>query len=355
MHGNLRTYQRYAIVLGLVSGVMAIVLVFTLYLVIKRPLNRLIGIFAEVENGKLDVNLATRKNDEFGFLLHAFGNMLDRLKHMIDRVCIQDINLKRSELKQLQAQINPHFLYNTFNILTQSIKRYDQETALQMSRYLAEYFNYMTKNNTEDELLGKEFVFAETYLQIQKIRFKDRIDIQFHMIGEDHREIRVPRMILQPLVENAYKHGLDNLSSGGILRVDWTAYEDRLSISVFDNGKCCSAVQALGKLGTRPSIMRRKRSGMANSRITSSKRKRIPSFWRPSVLPSAPLAMKSKSMTWSGIHGKTSRWRYPCSARSCLKDSPRMHLWTQEDSMESSVSSDWPSRRKSRLSCSWVQ
>lgn len=239
--GNLRTYQRYAIVLGLVSGVMAIVLVFALFLVIKRPLNRLIGIFAEVENGNLDVNLATRKNDEFGFLLHAFGNMLDRLKHMIDRVYIQDINLKRSELKQLQAQINPHFLYNTFNILTQSIKRYDQETALQMSRYLAEYFNYMTKNNTEDELLGKEFVFAETYLQIQKIRFKDRIDIQFHMIGDAYREIMVPRMILQPLVENAYKHGLDNLSSGGIIRVDWTAYEDRLSISVFDNGKGVSA------------------------------------------------------------------------------------------------------------------
>lgn len=239
--GNLKRFTAFVWALAAIAVVMILSLVINLYRMVKKPLEILTYVFGKVEQGSLEVDTMYESNNEFGELMHSFNAMVSRLKDSISQIYIKNTNLKIAQYKQLQAQIGPHFLYNSFNILTHSICRGKNDIALLMAKSLSKYFMYITQNNTDLDTLKNEFDFASTYIDIQKIRFGERISIDFNMIDAQNASIPVPRIIIQPLIENAYKYAFSNIDGGGELKVYWQESDGVLKITVEDNGPGVSA------------------------------------------------------------------------------------------------------------------
>ena len=140
-----------------------------------------------------------------------------------------------SELTALKAQLNPHFLYNTFNTISASVPP-EQENTREMIANLSDLFRYQLRASKTDLVpLHEEFSFVANYLTLEKARFADRLEIELHM-PDDTRNLKVPPMILQPLVENAIRHGIAHQIRGGKVWVRARKKPDGLHLEVGDTG-----------------------------------------------------------------------------------------------------------------------
>jgi two-component system sensor histidine kinase YesM len=158
------------------------------------------------------------------------------LNRVIQHEYLQEILVKRAELKQLQAQINPHFLYNSFFILYTMTRRGEYGMLEKFELQLGDYYQFLTRNTSDEVTLAKEVNHARTYCEIQALRFSNRITIDFGELPEEYADMQVPRLILQPIIENAFVHGLEMKEEGGRLFVGFTAEGAFLRISIQDNG-----------------------------------------------------------------------------------------------------------------------
>lgn len=235
--GSLRHYQIWVWLLSAVSVVIIVTFSYLIYRLIHKPLRQLLKQFRRVEEGHLEADYAYNKQDEFSYLNRGFQAMVGNLKQLIDETFVQKIQLQKSELKQLQTQINPHFLYNSFYILRNAIRGGDYETADKMSLHLGDYFQYVTRNDQDEVPLRFEYEHALSYVAIQDIRFSHRITTSFDPIPEEVAALKVPRLILQPLIENAYKHGFNETLEGGRLDIEWRISKLEVIVTVEDNGK----------------------------------------------------------------------------------------------------------------------
>ncbi|WP_139991472.1 sensor histidine kinase [Paenibacillus paridis] len=204
---------------------------------INKPLVKIVRAFKRVEEGNLDLNIRHHKDDEFGFLYERFNEMLVNLQISIDEVYNQQIHRQNAELKQLQSQINPHFLYNCLFSIIRLIKMQKEDEAVQFTNQLAKYFQFITRNTRDTVPLENEAAHARNYVMLQLTRFSDRVTIDFGDIPEKLKPISVPRLIIQPLVENAFVHGLENVTEGGLLRVSFAEEKGKAIIVVEDNGE----------------------------------------------------------------------------------------------------------------------
>lgn len=230
---------RYRTWLWIVTALTAVlVLVFTMLVkrIFIKPLDTLMDGFAQVEQGDLAIKLEYRKEDAFGHLYKRFNAMCQRLSALIEQVYEQKIRAQKAELKQLQYQINPHFLYNSLFILYRMAKMNDIEGILKLSQHLGGYYQFVTKSASDEVTLCAEVQHARDYVQIQLIRYANRIAVDFPELPQELTGMMVPRLILQPLIENSYNHGLGSKLSGGILRIRIERDEEGLLISVEDNG-----------------------------------------------------------------------------------------------------------------------
>ena len=122
--------------------------------------------------------------------------------------------VQRAELKQLQSQINPHFLYNSFFILHSMAKVGDLERIEEFTLMIGEYFRFITRNGEDFVALEDETRHSRMYTEIQKLRFSRRIKVQFGDLPEGLERVRVPKLIFQPIIENAYEHSLERTEEG---------------------------------------------------------------------------------------------------------------------------------------------
>ena len=153
--------------------------------------------------------------------------------------------LAEARLSALNAQLNPHFLFNTLNAVSSLVER-DPRGVRRMIARLSELLRYTLDGGSENEvLLGQEIAFLERYLEIMQIRFQDQLEIEVQL-GDDARDALVPSLILQPLVENAVKHGVDKISGRGKIRIQARREVDRLVLSVSDNGPGPSSIEKSG-------------------------------------------------------------------------------------------------------------
>lgn len=204
---------------------------------IHKPIGLLLEAFGRVKEGNLNQHIYRNTEDEFSYLYSGFNDMEDRLKHLIDEVYIQTNLAQRAQLKQLQAQINPHFLYNSFFTLSRRIKRQDYENAEEFAKHLGNYFRYLTRSGSDYITLDQEVSHAKSYAAIQGVRFAGRLSIEFEELPKRFAPVMVPRLILQPLLENAFEHGLENRVKDGLLRISFTETPSEIHITVEDNGE----------------------------------------------------------------------------------------------------------------------
>lgn len=224
----------FSLISLLVIGVFS----YWIYRLIHQPIKRLVIAFRKVEKGDLGIRAYHRNRDEFHYLYSQFNHMVERIQQLIHEVYEQQIRSQQSELKQLQSQINPHFFYNSFFILQGLVRMNDNELAERMLGHLGSYFQFITRTGADNIPLQLEMKHATAYVEIQNIRFAETIRVRMDEVPDGWGRVLVPRLAIQPLLENAYVHGLENKLEGGRLEVRFREMEggNILVIEVEDNG-----------------------------------------------------------------------------------------------------------------------
>ncbi|WP_054025965.1 sensor histidine kinase [Bacillus sp. FJAT-28004] len=209
---------------------------FSVNVMIHRPLSNLGKAFRMIETDNLNLVIESKTKDEFHYLFQSFNRMAHRLKVSIKENYEQKIALQHSELKQLQSQINPHFLYNSFFNIYMMCKVGDSDSAAELSQKLGSYYQYITRSGSDEVLLNKEFQHALDYCEIQCIRFSNRISYEYTEISDRLHTVYVPRLIIQPIVENVFDHAFEDGTMNGVVYIGASYQGDVVRITVEDNG-----------------------------------------------------------------------------------------------------------------------
>lgn len=239
--------------------------VYTIYTYshIQKPIDLLMDGFARLESGDMQFQLEYRRRNEFSRLITRFNHMLGQLRSLISQLYDQKILTQQSEMKHLQAQINPHFLYNSFYLLNNMLLMQDYEVAGELSRYLGAYFKYVTHTDQLYVRLSEELNQARVYLSIQKIRFQDGIQIDFPPPPEGMDNPAMPRLIFQPLLENIFKHAFDHFSELRLIRISYREDETCVYVTVENSGPVLSA-QELERIRQSALASQEASTGLAN-------------------------------------------------------------------------------------------
>lgn len=210
---------------------------FFTYRFIHRPLLTLVKSFRKLESGDLHLSIAHKSNDEFRYIYGRFNQMVVNLRTLIDQAYKQKIMAQRAELKQLQSQINPHFLYNSFFTLNTMAQTGDLDGIEEFTEQLGGYFQFVTRNASDEVPLQQEIQHARLYTEIQSHRFADRIHIDFAELPRELESFLVPRLIVQPIIENAFEHSLERMLKDGQIVVRFQEDDEEIRIIVEDNGE----------------------------------------------------------------------------------------------------------------------
>jgi two-component system sensor histidine kinase YesM len=232
--------HKYNVSLWWLSGVsFLVVLVFSywIYRLIHNPMMRLVLALRKMEKGDLTIAIHRSVQDEFHYLYLQFNSMVLRIKELIQENYESRIIAQRLELKQLQSQINPHFLYNTYFMIHRMAESDDLANVRMASKYMGLYFMYITRNSSDEVTLQAEIEHTNNYIDIQTLRFSHRIRTITGDIPAVCSTVRVPRLILQPLVENAYQHGMKSKVTAGLICFQVIEVDDYISISIEDNSE----------------------------------------------------------------------------------------------------------------------
>ncbi|MFD0714507.1 sensor histidine kinase [Paenibacillus sp. GCM10027626] len=229
-----------------VSIVLTLVISWVVYRGIAAPLSAIAQGMKQIRLGNLNAKLAEGRQDEFGFLNRSFNEMAREQKHLIKNIYEQELMRAQSELRFLQSQINPHFLYNTLDAIYWTAKNYDAHEISDMVYNLSKFFRLSLSKGKEMLTVSETIEHLQYYLRVQQLRYMDVFETRFE-IDPDSRNMPILKLILQPLVENAILHGLEKKQSDGLLIVHCSLQEGYLCIEVLDNGKGMSA-QRLAEL-----------------------------------------------------------------------------------------------------------
>lgn len=235
IYGKITNYRFFFLCYVFLAVMIIIAFGLFIHRMIHRPVNNLIQAIKKVEQGDYLATVTNKNNDEFHYLNHSFNKMTQNLQELIHQVYEQKILMQRAELKQLQSQINPHFLYNSFFNIYRLAKDEDYENITAFSQYLGTYYQYITRNANMEVMLADEYNHAKTYCNIQQMRFHNRLNLRLDPLPEAYHNCRVPRLIIQPIIENAFEHGLKEVESPK-LEITFTENEKELCICISDNG-----------------------------------------------------------------------------------------------------------------------
>jgi two-component system, sensor histidine kinase YesM len=201
------------------------------------PIGEMIGYINRIELGNMDVDIRVRGNDELSSLARRFKSMMHTINELFVREYRLEVANKTNELKALQAQINPHFLNNALQSIGHVALQQGNRQVYSLIASLGKMMRYGMNTNETIVPLKEEMDYVKTYLKLQKLRFREQFQQQIECAPEAEA-ILVPKMILQPIVENYFKHGFQGVESEGLIVVKCTISDDgqTLRIEVSDNG-----------------------------------------------------------------------------------------------------------------------
>ncbi|TYS40771.1 cache domain-containing sensor histidine kinase [Bacillus infantis] len=226
---------RTIFLIGLVAIIIGIVVIWISTHYIVKPLNQLRLVMDEVEKDNFHVQVQIDRKDELGRVGDSFNKMMNKINNLISDIYQKDINEKEAQLRALRAQINPHFLYNTLDAINWMAQFDKTDEVSKMTIALSRLLKTSISNNKEYIRLEEEAKYIDDYMTIQKIRFQDKIHYSMQ-IDEAANKCLVPKLILQPIVENAMIHGLEKKLENGYLLIKGYVKNDLLHIQIIDNG-----------------------------------------------------------------------------------------------------------------------
>lgn len=225
------------------NSIIIVLLLFTIIMflfmirvsnMISKPVKNLSNTMKTVESGKFDIQVEVKTNDEFGYLAKSFNHMLKKINLLTKKELDNQRKLRKAELKALQSQINPHFLYNTLDSIGWMARLNKIDKVEEMLDSLSTYFRISISRGSDFISLREELTHVQKYLSIQKIRYEKKLNYTID-VPEEILKFKTIKMILQPLVENSIYHGLKEKEGPGEIKITATM-TDHIAICVEDTG-----------------------------------------------------------------------------------------------------------------------
>ncbi|MDX1357889.1 MAG: sensor histidine kinase [Clostridia bacterium] len=202
---------------------------------VAKPLKRLEAAMEEVESGKLEQEVDIKGSSEAVSLAGHYSKMMVRVRDLLDEIQSKEKYLRTSEINTLQSQINPHFLYNTLDTIIWSAEFQESEKVITLTKALAKFFRLSLGDGSELTTVKDELDHVRQYLIIQKMRYEDKLNYEFSC-SDGIYDIKIPKLILQPIVENAIYHGIRPKDGPGIVRIRAEKDSDGISFVISDDG-----------------------------------------------------------------------------------------------------------------------
>lgn len=217
------------------AGAFLLLLYMTFSVRMSEPTRQLKEAMEQVEEGNLDVRVNLNTRDEMEYVADGFNQMVERLEDYINQVYVAQISQKDAELNALKMQIQPHYLYNTLDVIRMTALEQDDRKTAELLESLAHQLRYVIGNQSDRVYLKEELDAIREYFVLMRARYEGRISLMIDMADEDGTLV-VPRLILQPVVENAIRHGLREKKGNGAVGIHVERKGDALEIIVMDDG-----------------------------------------------------------------------------------------------------------------------
>ncbi len=225
----------------IVAGVIIAALVIfgvIIYLVTKRLTRRLkllVKGLKSVRDENINIKMPVDTHDEFGELAQSFNHMTERIHSLIERVYKAQIMEKESELKALEAQINPHFLYNTLSTISWMARKAKADNIDHLSLQLSQFYRLVLSKGKSVITVEDEINLLKSYVEIEKIRFENMLDVKYDL-DEKALSYTMIKIILQPIAENTINHGILHKECRGTMIVKLRQDEENLYFTIIDDG-----------------------------------------------------------------------------------------------------------------------
>lgn len=202
---------------------------------ITRPIYEVSEVTRQVSEGDLSVRTNIVYGDEVKQLGDSLNQMIDKIEQLLDQVTVEQTRLRHAELELLQAQINPHFLYNTLDTIVWLAEAGEQDKVVSMVGSLSKFFRTSLNQGKDNISIGEELQHARSYLEIQQVRYQDILTYDID-VPESLYSNLIPKITIQPLVENALYHGIKNKRGLGCIKITGLQTESGFDIIVTDDG-----------------------------------------------------------------------------------------------------------------------
>lgn len=223
-------------VIGTVCLISFLVMAFIGFIIARlsgKKIRRIVSLVRSFQEGNFHKRIGISGNDEFVHIADSFNVMATNIEKLINSVYVEGLQKKQAELEALQAQINPHFLYNTLSTIGSLANLGETQKVTEMVKGLAKFYRLTLNEGHVYISLGKELEQVETYLEIQRVKYADSFTVYMD-IDPDVKDIQVIKLILQPFVENIFKHAWFGETIA--IRITGKRLEDSIELKIIDNG-----------------------------------------------------------------------------------------------------------------------
>ncbi|MEG0048884.1 MAG: histidine kinase [Clostridia bacterium] len=232
------SYSHYLIVAVLISIIALLLsLVLSRFLIhsITKPLSKIINGIMSIGENNLDTRIRVLDGGEIGLLVQQFNTMLDRTQHLMDSIIETEQKKRESELALIQMKMTPHFFYNALESICGLIVTDDKAQAIQVINLLATFYRGILSQGMEIITIEQELSISDSYIRIMQICYPNKFDYRV-TCALKYRAIKINKLTLQPILENAIHHGFSTISTGGIISVTVFENSNSIYIDVIDNG-----------------------------------------------------------------------------------------------------------------------
>ena len=227
---------RFSVIAFALILMLCLFLSYYIPLSITRPIRRLTQVTDQVAKGDLTVRSDVTGGLEARVLSDSMNTMIDKINELLEQVKTEQVRLRKAEFELLQSQINPHFLYNTLDAIVWLAEAGEQKKVVSMVGSLSDFFR-ISLNQGQDILdVREELQHVRSYLEIQQMRYQDILQYEI-CVPEELYSSRIPKITLQPLVENALYHGIKNKRGKGMIRIDGEMEDSDCILRITDNGR----------------------------------------------------------------------------------------------------------------------